>query len=147
MRYKLFKNIYTQEEMSDVYKPLKTKEKTYKKKSLFFDFEIADEEKEIKTIINGKVETTNTAYKGDYILTGSKGEKYILKPEKFNNRYIIKGDKAKTKPAQTKAKEWNRGDLEFMAEWGEKMIIENGDFLINNNGEFYRIEKEAFHNT
>lgn len=142
-----FTKIYTQEEMKQVYDSLTSEEKTYTKKDLFFDFEVATEPKEIITLIDGKQETKNMAKPGDYIITGTKGERYIISADKFNGRYDIVDNKAKTKPVKILAKMWNTNNVQFMASWGEKMIIENGDFLVNNNNEFYRIEKEAFFNT
>lgn len=138
----------TQDEMKSFYERLTSEEKTYQKKQLTFDVEIAREPKQVITVIDGKAETTNKASKGDYILTGTKGERYVLSPEKFKKRYALAGNKAKTKPVKIKAKEYTESKPEkFLASWGEEMILENGDFLVNNNGEFYRIEKGAFHNT
>lgn len=141
--------VKSQRDMEMFYKSLLSPEKTYKKRQLTFDVEIANEPKNVTTIIDGEEETTNKANKGDYILTGSKGEKYVLTPEKFNKRYVMVGSsKAKTKPVKIKAKEYTQNEqIRFMADWGEQMILNKGDFLVNNNGEFYRIEKEAFHNT
>ncbi len=145
--FESFDKVYTQEEMKDIYESLTSEEKEYTKKDLFFDFELVEEPKEVITMIDDKQETKNTAKPGDYIITGSKGEQYVLSSDKFKSRYDIVDGKAKTKPVKILAKEWNIDNLEFVASWGEKMIIENGDFLVNNNGEFYRIEKGAFHNT
>ena len=142
-------NVKSQEDMKLFYRQITSEEKTYTKRQLTFDVEIAKELKNVVTTIDGEEETTNKANKGDYILTGSKGERYVLTPEKFNKRYTMIGDnKAKTKPVQIQAKEYIANEqVKFMASWGEQMILNKGDFLVNNNGEFYRIEKEAFHNT
>lgn len=149
---KVVKNIneqvIAQADMAPFYAKIESPEKTYTKRTLTFDVEVAQNSKKIDTIIDGKTETTNTAKKGDYILTGSKGEKYVLSPQKFEQRYTMTSDgRAKTKPVQTKAKKYKGPTMKFMASWGEEMILESGDFIINNNGEYYRIEKEAFHNT
>jgi len=138
--------ILTQKEMADYYQKIPAKENTYKKKKMLFDFKIADSDQKITTEIDGKKETSNTAKKGDYILTGTRGEKYVLTPEKFNSRYKIKGDKAETIPVKTKAKIVEK-PIKFMASWGEKMIANSGDAIVNNDGEYYRIEKKAFKNT
>jgi len=137
-----------QKSMSIFYKNIGSQEKEYTKKDLTFNYIIAQKLTPVETIIDGKKETSNKANKGDYILTGSRGEKYVLTPEKFNSKYdIVSDSQAKTKPVKIMAKEYQGDLVKFMADWGEEMILESGDFLVNNNGEYYRIEKQAFHNT
>jgi len=138
--------IYTQKEMEQIYKEIPSKEKIYQKKKLMFDVELVKQPREVITKIDGKEETKNKANKGDYILTGTKGEKYVLSPNKVKERYIIKDNKAESKPVKTKGKILD-SKISFIASWGEKMNTEIGDTLINNNGEYYRIEKSAFKNT
>lgn len=139
--------VFTQAQMKSVYGGIDSPEKTYQKKELTFSVKTVTEKENVVTKIDGKVKTKNIANKGDYILTGTKGEKYVLTPKKFNERYISKGEgKAVSKPVKTKAK-IAIGPLTFMASWGEKMIAEKGDAIVNNKGEFYRIEKGAFNNT
>jgi hypothetical protein len=140
--------ILNQQEMKDFYTNLPSQEKSYQKKSFTLKFRVADKIEKVETVIDGKKETENTAKTGDYILTGTKGENFVLTPEKFNSRYIIAGGLAKTKPVKIFAKEYsNQEPVSFTASWGEKMILEIGDFLVRNDAEYYRIEKQAFANT
>lgn len=147
-QYILEKKVMSQKEAKTYYDNLDSEENTYQKKKLTFDVKIAEKPEKVITTIDGKKETGNTAKKNDYILTGTKGEKYVLTPEKFNQRYIMnaKTGKAETKQVKTKAK-IAKENVRFMASWGEEMIAEPGDALVNNNGEIYRIEKGAFANT
>jgi len=124
-----------------------SKEKTYEKMPNELNFEIAEKDRKVTTFIDGKQEKTNTAKAGDYILTGVKGEKYVSTPEKFNSKYIVKGDKAVTKPVRIKAAPYFGKELSFKAPWGETMIVNSGDFLVNADDGMYRIEKEIFPKT
>jgi len=128
-----------QKEMKKFYDDLK-KEKT-------FNFEVAKEKTKIDTVIDGKKETSKSVNKGDYILTGTKGEKYAISPKTFKERYTIVNSKAKTKPIKTLAKKYLGKPISFIASWDEEMILEPNDFLIKNGDEYYRIEKKAFNNT
>lgn len=139
--------VYTQQEMKEVYNKVDNEEKKYQKKILFFDYRIALQREEIITEINGKIETKSSANPGDFILTGSMNEKYVLPAAKFSSRYEVVEHRAKTKPVETLAKIYKGEPIRFIASWGEEMIIEPEDALINNNNEFYRIEKNAFNNT
>ena len=144
---KTSEKVYSQEDVAKIYKELETKEHTYVKKELTFDFRIADKEEKIVTEIDGEKETENVAKEGDYILTGSKKEVYVLSPKKFESRYTVEDGKAKTKPVEILAKRFEGKKLNFKAPWEEDMIIKSSDFLVKNDGEYYRIEKEAFENT
>lgn len=148
MSKELLENTLTQNKMKDVYKNISNQEKTYTKKTFKVNYKIADKEENISTELDGQKETSNTAKQGDYIVTGIKGEKYILKPDNFKKKYnIINDNIAETKPVKIKAKKYTGDSFEFIAPWGETMIINNNDYLVNNNNEIYRIEKEAFHKT
>jgi len=144
---KTSEKVLSQEDVAKVYKNLETEEKTYIKKELTFNFRVAEKEEKVVTEIDGEKETENTAKKGDYILTGSKKEIYVLSPKKFESRYTIVDGKAKTKPVEILTKEFEGKKIKFKAPWEEDMIIKNGDFIAKNEGEYYRIEKEAFKNT
>jgi hypothetical protein len=137
----------TQDMMKDVYAGIKSGEKIYRKKDLYFDYRVADKEEEILTVINKKVETKNAAKPGDYILTGSMGEQYVLPANKFESRYFIVENKAKTKPVEIKAKIYKGPPISFQTNWGEEMILEGEDSLVDNSGEYYRIDANAFLNT
>ena len=115
----------------------------------------AVEGEKINTIIDGELETTNVAKKGDVVVKGVKDEEYIMSKEKFDNRYSggEVGDAFSTFKAKGKtwAMEYVGKPIEFVASWGEKMILKTGDFLCNPEkdkpGDLYRIEKSAFNQT
>ena len=115
----------------------------------------AIEGEKINTIIDGELETTNVAKKGDVVVKGVKDEEYIMSKEKFDNRYSggEVGDAFSTFKAKGKtwAMEYVGKPIEFVASWGEKMILKTGDFLCNPEkdkpGDLYRIEKSAFNQT
>ena len=56
--------------------------KRYRKKPLIVEAYIATKEEYIKTL-----EGTMKAHKGDYVITGVKGEKYPCKPDVFHETY------------------------------------------------------------
>lgn len=84
---------------------------------------VAAEQEVVETILtNGTVETTNTAEVGDVIVTNPGGEKYVLKPEKFANKY-----EATEQDGVFRAKGIARAinnpegcDIKIMAPWGEE---------------------------
>lgn len=115
-----------------------------------FPFTINQEDNlKIVTSIDGQVETINHANIGDYILSGPKGENYVLTPEKFFKRYVVKDGLAKA-IGSTYAKEYKGESFNFVAPWGEDMICNNGDYLattVVGSDDIYRIEREVFHQT
>lgn len=110
---------------------------------------------EIVTVIDGKVETKNTAKENDVVIKGLKGEEYIIGQEKFKARYTV------NKPVSAEfstyepngtciAYEYQGENMVFMAPWNEEMIVHNGDFLATTDAfipEVYRIERDAFFKT
>jgi len=106
----------------------------------------------IVTILDGEVETSNTAKANDVVIKGPKGEEYIVDSEKFAKRYEggnLSDDFSKFKAkGETFGFEYSGQPIEFMAAWGEKMILKTGDFLCSPDkdkpGDLYRIEREAF---
>lgn len=67
--------------IDDIYKE-DSQVKKYRKKPIIVEAYIANEEEYIKTL-----EGTMKANKGDYIITGVKGEKYPCKPDVFKETY------------------------------------------------------------
>lgn len=109
----------------------------------------------IITNIAGEQETQNTAKEADVVVRGALGEEYILSLEKFSSRYNI------DKPVHSHyqlyepcgtclAFEYRGEPLQFMAAWGEAMIVQPNDFLATTSEdvpEVYRIERNAFFST
>lgn len=67
--------------INDIYKE-DSQVKKYRKKPIIVEAYIANEEEYIKTL-----EGTMKANKGDYIITGVKGEQYPCKPDVFKQTY------------------------------------------------------------
>ncbi|MBR3140531.1 MAG: hypothetical protein IKF11_06670 [Methanobrevibacter sp.] len=67
--------------IDDIYKE-DSQVKKYRKKPIIVEAYIANEEEYIKTL-----EGTMKANKGDYIITGVKGEQYPCKPDVFKQTY------------------------------------------------------------
>ncbi len=113
-------------------------------------YRISEEVELIDTIIDGVKETSNTAEPGDYVITGTKGEQYIIKPNTFKKRYeVITSEVAKpTGKFYGVVYNGTFGDeFEFKATWGQQMICNIGDMLGSPDeeiSEVYRIELESF---
>jgi len=106
---------------------------------------------EVITKIKGVKETTNTAKRGDVIFTGPLGEQYVVGPSKFISLYNVQEGIATPRPLPrmvakiTKTLLHNK-PLQFIAPWGESMLLAPGDYLVQDpSGKgHYRIEKSAF---
>lgn len=109
----------------------------------------------IETVFDGKVETTNKANAGDWIVRAntSKKERYILSPEKFHAAYdaesccaitdvddaeqlTAEGFQCYTPKMRIVAMEVTAQDFmlyfpcgQFMASWGQPMLVEESDFI------------------
>jgi hypothetical protein len=97
------------------------------RKSGDYRAEKADVATRVETVLNGKVETTNTAYPGDYIVTGAVGERYVVKPDVFASRYEPKTGQPGVYRALGHVKAipnpFGR-PLHVLAHWGE---VQHGD--------------------
>lgn len=116
---------------------------------------LAKDGEKIDTIINGKLETTNKAGSNDVVVKNPTGELYILSRPKFLSRYAIGTVTTEFKTAKATgycyAFVYTGKPFTFMAPWGEKMIVENKDFIAQsakgNYDDIYRIAREAFKRT
>ena len=124
----------------------------------------------LQTVVNGVVETYKSYEKGDFIMSGTEGERYVMGALDFSMRY----ERGRPEPATTEeldkegfqlyrptGKIWGHllTDAEvrqhfpagqFVASWGSPMAVEAGDFLAMPfpvGGELYRIKSSAFANT
>jgi len=113
----------------------------------------------IETILaDGTKETANTAEAGDFIITNPGGERYIVKPDKFNKRYGPKEGEEGVYEAKGYCKAISNPyeeDIKMMASWGEVQIGDWECKLADTydpetktlGGEPYIIEKNAFEQT
>lgn len=107
-----------------------------------------------ETVINGIVETTNTAKKDSYEVRGESGEIYLISEEKLKTRYVWENNDADgwgiyAAIGKVHAVCYYGNSLVFKAPWGEDMICNEGDFLCSTGGsdDVYRIERDTFFRT
>lgn len=101
----------------------------------------------IDTVIDGKLETTNKANVGDYVVTGPKGEEYIISWDKFKKRYVKTSNPGEYKAIGTCWAFKLKQPIAFTASWGELMTGQPGDFIASTDSKGsdpYRIEHDIF---
>jgi len=96
-------------------------------------------------------ETENTARKGDIIMSGIGGEKYVIRADKFLKLYVGRVGSA-VHPEQGPrlvARYTGKGTISFKAPWGEDMILKSGDYVVKekDGGGYYRIAKKEYEST
>lgn len=120
--------------------------------------EVAQDDTVVETIFTKEdgtkyVETVNTAKIGDYIITGPKGEKYVLGRDTFNKMYhkvSINGETKYIAKNVVKAIENPTGrEIEIDAPWGGKQLGDKDCMIVESqiNGDRYLIDKSAFEAT
>ena len=100
----------------------------------------------VPTIVAGEKETLNTARKGDIIVCGPLGEKYVIKSDKFPKLYTgtIGGAVTPEQSPRLVAKYDGDDPIVFAAPWGETMIAKPGDWIVRDGKGYYRIAKVVF---
>jgi hypothetical protein len=107
-------------------------------------YEIAPEDMTIQTL-----EGPQTAKTGFYIMTGPKGEKYSMPPEKFNELKDDLGNgRARPKKIVKRAKVADH-DGKVNTSWGEVLNYKAGDDIIiqHGPGDYGVIKKDIFAKT
>ena len=139
---------YSQEEMKEVYDNLSFNEMSCKKRSTAFDVKVATFKEEIITKIDNEIKETTTAMPGDFILTGAKGERYVLKSLDFMERYSL-NETGTIAAEKQKKKNFKMVEklMKFVSPWGELVTVRRGDVIIRENGNYYGIEREVFDRT
>lgn len=132
---------------------LKTQPLQQYSKSGYYSFRVTDVPTTVVTSIGTEKETQNVANAGDYILTGTQGEEYVISEETFNKRYELVSPtvaKASGKFYGTVYSGEFGDSFEFVAKWGENMLCKIGDMLGSPTAdvsECYRIERKSFTET
>ena len=155
-----------QAEILEAWRPRLMASTVYQKITFMYAKE-AFTEGSIETLIDGKLETTNDYRKGDFILHGTEGERYVMAAEKFSARYDTKvsdaadgeglareGFRRYKAIGQVYAIQVGAAAVQesfpagcFMARWGAEMAVEAGDWVVMPApaaDEVYRIEAKAF---
>ena len=110
--------------------------------------EVAKAEQEVVTVLAGKPETKNVAKPGDYIVTGTLGERYVVAGNRFDRLY----EADPGKPGEFRSKGTVLAVLltepvTFKAPWGEQQRIDAGGVLVKNGEDIYGIAEQAFAET
>ncbi len=122
------------------------------------DARLAIPGEKITTVIDGEIETTNVANRGDVVVmntTTKSREQYIITIDKFNGRYVDPQNLVESwgtffPSGETDAFVWDGNSMSFIAPWGEEMIVHNGDYIARIPGtsdDIYRIARDEFLNT
>ncbi|WP_213348010.1 PGDYG domain-containing protein [Candidatus Vampirococcus lugosii] len=113
-------------------------------------YTIVKDKKNILTIItntsNGN-ETINNAKEGDIIISGIRGEKYVIEGNTFSNLYEgeIGSDIYPEQSPRYVAIYTGNKQFHFKAPWGENVLLNPGDYIIKEDvGKYYVIAKEEF---
>lgn len=115
------------------------------KKSVEIEARQATQEEEVITALDA---TKNIAKPGDWIVTGTKGERYIIRKEKFDKLYKPKeGESGKFVSTGVPVKAIRTDKtIVFQASWG-KQAVKAGGYLIERDDKRHGVEKEVFETT
>lgn len=126
---------------------------------------LAEGGERVETVTSDGKETTNTAEAGEFLVRNQTKarETYIMQPEQFHKKYEYLGEGEEGYDeyralGEIKALELTPGTLQaleleapfyFMADWGEKMVAKEGDYLAvpTDSQEVYRIARQEFGET
>ena len=115
------------------------------------DIEVCTEEHEVVTLIGGITETKNTAYVGDFIITGKSDELYVISRDKFPKLYQIHPANSSMYISKNVRKVIQLTEpVSIVAPWGEKQYGDTGSFItqgVNDENDVYIIEKDVFTKT
>jgi hypothetical protein len=125
-------------------------------------YTICQSQQTITTTLAGEKETTNTAYPGDFIMSGPDDERYVLTSTKLITNYniqdtvltpraaprmAVKIDKNNINKFATFKPEQSQNAYYIIAPWGEEMLVKIGDYLIKEGSGLYRVEAKMFRRT
>lgn len=113
-------------------------------------YTVADQTIRVVTYTQDGRETESVAEPGDIIMSGPGQENYVVKAAKFPRFY--QGEIGSTIiPDQTPrmvAVYTGSDSVEFLAPWGENMVLKPGDYLVEDkDGGYYRIAKMEYEST
>jgi len=99
------------------------------------------------TVKTGLDETVNTVQPGDFIKIGPLGEIYVIPEKKFDKLYEMKDGQYVPTKSPRMVTVWTGEPSEIVAPWGETMIVNPGDIIVQESkeeGKYYRVAREAF---
>jgi hypothetical protein len=95
-------------------------------------------------------ETSNTAAKGDIIMSGVSREKYVIRGAKFGKLYMGNiGSTVYPEQSPRMVARYDGPNVTFKAPWGEDMVAKKGDYIVRegDGAGFYRVAKAEFEKT
>lgn len=113
-------------------------------------YAVASERTPIVTMTSDGKETQNVAEQSDIIISGPSREKYAIKAAKFQKLYVgqIGGPVHPEQSPRNVAHYTGDQTVNFMAPWGESMVLKPGDYLVREeDGKYYRIAKKEYEMT
>ncbi len=113
-------------------------------------YTVANEPQRVVTMTSDGKETENTAAQGDIIMSGPSGETYVLKAAKFPKLYQGSIGETVVPEQNPRMVALYDGDqvINFMAPWGENMVLKPGDYLVKDGDSgYYRIAKLEYEQT
>jgi hypothetical protein len=112
---------------------------------------IAEADQVVVTVINDKEETRCLAKAGDYVVTGPKGEEYVIKAAKFSGLYVEDAADATRYISRNVVRALVlTEDTELTAPWGERQRAAKGGVAaqrVDNKKDIYLIDKAVFEST
>lgn len=113
-------------------------------------YTVAAGERLVVTVTSDGKETQSTAAPGDIIMSGPSGENYVVKAAKFPKLYQedINQTVIPEQGPRLVALYPGPDTVEFMAPWGESMVLKPGDYLVKDgDAGYYRIAKVEYEQT
>lgn len=104
----------------------------------------------IVTMTSDGKETQNIAEPNDIVISGPSREMYAIKPAKFAKNYQgkIGGPIHPEQNPRYVAVYTGTMPINFIAPWGESMVLKPGDYLVKEaEGKYYRIAKKEYEET
>lgn len=111
---------------------------------------VAPQQTSITTITSDGKETQNVAELNDIIISGPSREQYVIKANKFPKLYVgqIGGPIHPEQSPRNVAVYNGKETVNFIAPWGESMVLKPGDYLVKEaEGKYYRIAKKEYEMT
>lgn len=111
-------------------------------------YAISKEQQNIETHTKDGHETSNVAEVGDVIMCGVNKEKYVIKRDKFNKLYQPNGTHIIPEQSPRLVARYTQPEqVNFIAPWGESMVLKQGDYVVKDVDGYYRIAKNEYEQT
>jgi archaellum component FlaG (FlaF/FlaG flagellin family) len=113
-------------------------------------YTVAQQKMPVVTMTSDGKETQNVAEQNDVIISGPSREQYVIKSAKFPKLYVgqIGGPVHPEQSPRNVAIYNGNAVVNFVAPWGENMVLKPGDYLVKEDeGKYYRIAKQEYEMT